>query len=286
MSTLTEAVRMGHAKSIADRFHPRLKISQASVQDILTKLSYSLKGPLEVSIYRLWSLESPEERSLLVPCADGEISIYTHYGYSQHYALILQILGQKELGRIFTTIVPQRSTWALGSFHYQTWTHNGKSWKELWEEGQEHFKRKDALMAYLKVDWAKKFLLPNPYFSYEAFEQVQMFQNSMLPQTLWEKQVKTLLPQWKVRYLGTLLAEEDLGLVLRLEAHAELNSYEMRVECGKVWTALRSRPELRQLGGLRCGFLLNREDGTADGSMGSLYIKEGSTEGKGGLPNG
>lgn len=156
LSSLSEAVKTGDAQEIAKLYHPRLNIAHASVQGLLTKLSYSLKAPLEVSLYRLWSLESPEERSLLVPCADGEFSIYTHYGYSHHYALVLQILGQKELGRIFTTIVPYKETWALGSFHYQTWTRDGKPWQQLFREG--------------KVDWAMKFLSPNPYFVYQDFE--------------------------------------------------------------------------------------------------------------------
>jgi hypothetical protein len=158
IADLIRAIRTKDALVLQPMFHPRLNTGLFALKEALAKIDATFGGPLDVSIYRLWALNTVDGSAKGLECVDDKVTVYPHYGYSLEFGLWLQVMGQKEVGRIFTTIVPVEDKWYLGSFQSQQWTHAGKDPSAWIDDAAKDVSKGLKESAYVKYDIASKLL--------------------------------------------------------------------------------------------------------------------------------
>ncbi len=266
LKSFLKGLQANDAASLAPLFHPRLKIKIGQIKAIMAQYNTTLQKPLEISMHQLWELRSPEERAQLSSCGEDGIKIYTLYGYSSQFAAWIQLLGVKELGRIFIHLIPVEKRWLIGSFHYEVWTHTGKSFEEWSQLGLSNV-QKNPMLAYMQLDLAAKLTRASDYFVLEKENEIKGLRDRILSKTEWEQKIRSFLSPANVRYISTLLLPDGLGILVRITVANELSLVDLQKECNKLWTNLKATKQVDGIKGLRCNFLLPNESPNQDGQM-------------------
>lgn len=166
IAELLKSLRQKNGEHLARHFHPRLNQDHHDAHKHLQIISSELVPRLEYSIYKLWAIANPKQAPQLVFCSDEKVSIIAIAGYKLQYGLMIQVSGQRELGRIFTHIVSHRASLKLGSFHFRRWTFQGlgmSAWKEKLHESKTIADRAKYL------DIVSKLSSPNPLYEYNVW---------------------------------------------------------------------------------------------------------------------
>lgn len=266
LKAFIKGLQDGDAASLAPLFHPRLKIQTGQIKAIMVQYNTNLKKPLEISMHQLWELNSPEERAQLAACTEDGIKVYTLYGYPSQYAAWIQLLGAKELGRIFIHLVPVDKRWLIGSFHYEVWTHNGKSFEDWVRMGLSNM-QSNPMLAYMQLDLAAKLVRASDYFILDKESEIKSLRDHIFSKMEWEQKIKSYLTPADIPYLATLLLPDGVGILARIRVASELSLVDIQKECDKNWVKLKATKQVQGIKGLRCNFLLPNENPNQDGQM-------------------
>ena len=266
------ALKAKDDKALQPLFHKRLNISLQAIQETFARLDNTYGAPLDVSVYRLWALNTVDGNPAGLKCEDDRLTVSPMYGYPLQFGVWLQVMGQKELGRIYLSIVPADGHYNLGAFHAQQWTHDSKDFASWTEEAQQatHMGYKEA--AYVKYDLASKLLDGGGFIDIALRDDVTKARDLVMPQAAWEKSVKTTLKDYDVVYTSTLLVVGGAGVLARIKVPAELSLETMKTTCRKAAETLAKEAWTTYVEGLRCSFLLPKDDPKADGAMGGLFV--------------
>ena len=187
-------------------FHPRLNTSLFAVKEILAKVDTTLGGPLDVSVYRLWALNTVDGSPKGLHCDGDELTVHPHYGYALQFGIWLQIMGQKEIGRAFATIVPVGDKWYLGSFYAQQWTHASKDPIAWAQQAQRDLEKGQKEAAFVEFDVASKLLEMGKNIELELISQVNSARDQIMTKPDFLRlMTKTLSGSNKSCGIGTLL---------------------------------------------------------------------------------
>ena len=272
IADLIRAIRTKDALILQPMFHPRLNTSLFALKEALAKIDATFGGPLDVSIYRLWALNTVNGSAKGLECIDDKVTVYPHYGYSLQFGLWLQVMGQKEVGRIFTTIVPVEDKWYLGSFQSQQWTHAAKDPSAWIEDAAKDVSKGYKESAYIKYDIAYKLLDSGKNLKVATADDAAKERDSLFSRQSFGELIRKLLPDEHVAYTATMLVTDGAGILVRIHSPGEISLVDMKARCRKIADTLTKQTWTSSLAGVRCAYLMPGEKGEFDGGMGSLFV--------------
>jgi hypothetical protein len=253
-------------------FHKRLNIGMAAIDETFAKLASVYGKPYDVSVYKVWALNNPDDAAKPIPCPGEDLALKATYGYPLQFGVWFSLLGPNELGRIYVGVVPADGRWNLGSFHAQQWTHASKDGGVWADEAAATLARGAKEAAYVKYDIAAKLLDGGPYIDLDAKERVEKARDAVMSKADFEATVKGLLPGFDVIYLSSLLVEHGAGILVRVRIPEEISVDRMKAQCAQVVQKIKAAPWGKELTGLRCNFSMPGEVPTHEGVLGGLYV--------------
>ncbi|MEZ4740945.1 MAG: hypothetical protein R3B45_00605 [Bdellovibrionota bacterium] len=159
LTKLSNGFESRNTSELLPLFHPKILDSLIPIKELLSAMRITLGPPFEVSTYRLWAINTVDGDPSPVTCQEqgkASLKFWPQFGYNLEFAIWLQILGQKELGRIFATLVNKEGHWYIGALHYHQWTHAGKDFEHWVYEGQKDLRDDSLHSAFIKFDIASK----------------------------------------------------------------------------------------------------------------------------------
>jgi hypothetical protein len=221
-------------------------------------------------------LQSPQKDKTPFDCkhTDGYLPV-SRYGYDTQFFSILQILGEKELGRIIVTTADTNKGMVITGLHIQQWTHEGHDWIYWTEKGNKHISQNSLLDAYKSYDVAQKLLQAGDFIIYEYLPEILKTRDSIYTQVELVNKAKKDFKRDDVAYIGTTLNQEGTGLIIRLRLKNELPTDKLQTQCQILGKDMLKQQWLSKgAGGIKCSFLLPEEDSNKDGKLGGLYYSQ------------
>lgn len=263
-------------------FHPALAVSTGALKQVMLKVHTNLGKKIDASAESLWGLYTKGGSSEFISCKEDSMYISPQYGYEAQFGLMISILGEKEVGKIFAMIVPSNGAYYFGAFHFQAWTHKSKDFMAWVKEADKEYKEKSYVSSYVKYDLAKKLIFGKTFYKLEFEDKIDSFMKENLNKKVWEQNILNALPSENLIYVSSMLSVGGAGILLRFEIPKELSAHDIREHCKKVYTKIKTQDWFKNLHGVRCGYNLPFEkDHSKDGILGSLYVDDESFKKKG-----
>lgn len=263
------------SRALLPHFHPKLNTKYEDLDKVIQRIKFVLGEPLEVSLFRLWEIENPNEGIEGIFCDDNkEYEINPHYGYKHHYVAWFAALGKKELGRVFMTIVKQDGSWKYGFFHFHKWTHLEKDYNAWIANGNKDISNKKDMSAYIKFSIAQKLLEGNPHFQIKKREELDQFIEKNLSKKDWLEKVRQIFPGQTILTADSVFSSTGLGMLLRFEIKKELSTVEIREHCTKQLNELKKLDWFFDIEGTKCSYVVKGEPRDKEGQLGSIYLQK------------
>lgn len=272
VNLILEAVSKNDPSKIQPLFHKRMNVAFEQVNTSFQRLNSVYRVPYDVSVYSLWALNTVDGTPNGLKCDDNRLTVYPLYGYPLQFGLWLQIMGQLELGRIYVSLVPANGRWNIGSFHSQQWTHDSRDFATWAEEGQKNARMGYPMAAFVKYDIASKLLHGGGFIDVAMQDEVNAVRDSIMNREQWEASVKETLKDWNVPYASTMLVTGGGGILVRLRIEKELSLEDMKKDCAAVTSKFIQLPYHNYLQGVRCSYVLPREDAKKEGILGGMFL--------------
>jgi hypothetical protein len=266
------AIRENDAKKMLPLFHKRMNVKMMQIQTSFNRLNSVYRVPFDVSIYRLWALNTVDGTPNGLSCNQDELTVYPLYGYPLQFGLWLQIMGQLELGRIYISLVPANGRWNIGSFHSQQWTHDSRDFATWDEEGQKNQRMGYPLAAYVKYDIAAKLLNGGGFIDIPMQDHIIKRRDSAITKQKWQESIKSILKEWNIAYTATMLVAGGGGVLARIRIDKEISLVDMKKDCNRLAKTLIKQPFHNYLEGVRCSYVLPRENPKKEGLLGGMFL--------------
>lgn len=271
IASIVDAVARKDNKALQPLFHTRLNTSLAAIDDTFGRMDQTYGKKQNVSVFRLFALNSVDGAPLASKCDGGQETAYALYGYPLQFGLWLQLQGPKELGRVFIHIVPNDGRWNIGSFHLHQWTHAGKDWEAWAREALKSSGAGHKESAYAFYDVAAKLLDAGNHLELAARDDVVKARAALFTPDAWDAAVKAELKDYKVIYTATILVPDGVGILIRQAVPGEVSVEHIQNTCAAMATTLAKTAWAKDLAGIRCGFNLPREAPKDEGLLGSIF---------------
>lgn len=274
---LTTGLKAYETKAILKLLHPKLNTKYNDLDKILQKMKFRLGILDNVTIFRLWKLSGITKDSLSqgISC-DSETVVYPHYGYDSHYVLWLQAMGNKELGRLFVTLVNLEGEWKIGYFHFHQWSLGQKDFLGWIIDADKDLEKSQYESAYLKYDCAKKLLNSTPHFMINARRTIEKHLQEKIPNEFWLGRMKKSFPNENVVFASSMFVQGGLGLIVRFLLKKEISTKDIRDHCKKQLSTILAKPWFSSLEGIKCSYVVPGEDIKKEGYLGGLYLSKSS----------
>jgi hypothetical protein len=277
INSVIENVRNQKKLEMMGLFHPRLSVSKKQLDRSFKKLTNTVGKISSIGIYRLWAINTVDGTPSLVPCVDDALALGPHYGYNLQFGLWLQVMGDRELGRIYATIVPSQNKWRLGAWHVQQWTHMGKDPQAWVEEALADAAKGKKFSAYLKIDVAEKLLEGGGYIFAQLKNDIDVTKATYFTKERFLEYFRNMniSPNAEVVTADSIFAKDGAGIGVRFMVNEKLYNQKNQALvdlCKSAAQAIYSKAQDPTLGGLRCGFLIKGEESDRDGKLGSRFI--------------
>lgn len=277
LNKLITGIEQSDQPQVRKLFHPSLKVSSASINNVLAKIKGNNGKNVRLSVEKLWALYTLDGSAENIPCEEDNISISPQYGYDLQFAAWISVAGEKELAKIFISVVPVKENLFIGAFNLKNWTHNGKDHLSWIKEADKDYKDKIFGIAYLKYDIARKLLFGKSYYEFDDQSKIEEFIEQNLNKKQFEKAIQDELTQQKILRVNSILATGGVGLMIRFLIEKEWSAHAIREHCKKNYLKLNEKKWFKNLNSLRCGYNLPHEkDPTRDGILGSILIDHNS----------
>jgi hypothetical protein len=182
-------------------------------------------------------------------------------------------MGQMELGRIYISLVPADGRWNIGSFHSQQWTHDSRDFATWAEEGQKNARMGYPLAAFVKYDIASKLLHGGGFIDVAMQDEVNAARDAVVTREKWQAAIKELLKDWDIPYTASMLVVDGAGILVRIRTDKEVSLEDMKKDCANVAQTFIKQPFHTALQGIRCSYVLPKEDAEKEGILGGLFVK-------------
>lgn len=281
---LTEAIRAVERRlktqkfeGFASQFHPNFKAKRRMIADISPKLASFYGQGYGSHLYRAFALHPATDRGEKLSCADEmQISLTSFYGYPVSIGLWFGIRGAVELGRIYALLVPspRDNRWYIAGWHHQQWSYLGQNY-EFWAgKAKQAAAEGDNLLVHAHLDIAQKLLTGGKLMHFaEQDELVKLRRQAFGSEEGWLDKIKGIVGDPRLIYAGTLLAEGAPGMFLRYQLAEEQPTTKLQQMCAEAFKKLQPHRLVHSSGGgIRCGFVLPRENPIHDGRLGSIFL--------------
>ncbi len=269
---IREAFAKKQASVLRKFVHPRLKMSADRVAGTLDQLTATYGGlGYDISIFRVWAMNTFDGNAEPIECADDQLSLIPSFGYPLQFGVWLQARGAKELGRIYLNLVPKGKEWVIGVWHNQQWTHQGKDPDAWIDEALVAGNAGKKELAFGKLDMAAKLLNGGNYLRMQRKLDVEATRAKYGTYADWLKSVATPMVGENVGYAGTALAEDGVGILVRLIIDPNASTNQLRAKCAAAGKALYSQAWTAEFGGFQCSFVAPGEDPQHEGRLGGFF---------------
>ncbi|MCB9229400.1 MAG: hypothetical protein H6618_07295 [Deltaproteobacteria bacterium] len=270
------ALTARRAESLQPLLHRNLAQEMPDLKQIFKEMSAYLGVAWEISLLRAWSLEGMNlsERGE-IRCKGEKIRLFPHYGYARQWFLLFQILGQKELGRVFVSLIPDEDhkRWKVGYFAFRQWTHAGKDPQTWIAEADQSLKTGRQTGAGVRYLLAKNLMAGNRHFIYELHEELDSWLKTALPESVWQLPVRQALAgDDNIEEISSLFAPGGIGLLLKFQLSKTFSGKEVRAHCQERLHHLKSMVWFSDFKGIRCSYFVSGNSTQASYSLGSLYL--------------
>lgn len=272
LKQILDALKARDDKALQPLFHPRMNVSLAAINETYSKIDSVYQAPLEFSIYRLWALNTVDGSPKGLACDDDRLTVFPQYGYPLQFGVWLQIMGQKELGRIYLSLVPADGKWNIGALHAQQWTHDSRDFASWVEDAQRVQRMGHKEAAYIKYDIAQKLLDAGGFIEMALRDDVTKARDAVMSQADWDKAVRALVKGHEVAYTSTLLVVGGGGILVRLKTDKEISGEQLKTDCRAIADEILKQPWAAYAEGVRCSFVLPREDPKQEGILGGMFL--------------
>ena len=272
LETLIESLAKKKKYVLPGLFHERMRVNSKMMRQTILEIQSPLRAPINYSLYRLWAINTVDGSPNQVLCDDGDFEVLPHYGYDLQFGLVLQALGQRELGRIYISIVPTPKGWRIGSLHFQQWTHASGDFQAWAKAAQKDAEAGFKPAAFIKFDIAAKLVEGSKHFYLPVHKDAIGARDMVMSRDEWEKEIRSLLKDKEVAFLAGLLANGGAGLLVRIRVKEQPAHSWVKDTCRSVVSDLKKAPWSKQLQGVRCNYLLPKEDPSRDGIVGGIYL--------------
>lgn len=253
-------------------FHPKLRVKSDIGERIMAIFGKTYRKPWQFSVYRVYALYSPQADKVEVACPEDQVTINGPYGYKVQFGIWLQIMGQNELGRIFLTVSPRDDKWFITGWHFQQWSQSGKDFEAWSKAGTDAFNAKKPVLAHMYFDTAQKLLFGGDFVTFDVKKQIIAARDQSMTKETWLEKTQELLKSKDDIYIGTVMAEGGVGILLRERVPTGYATNELQKRClAKGKTFIKEGWLPPNSGGLRCEFVLPGEDESREGKLGSLF---------------
>lgn len=273
VENLLVALKGGDAKQFKEMFHERLKVTRSFAEELLSKLNFRFKAGQKISVYKIWALNSPEGKPSPIKCDEDFLSLQPAYGYPLQFFVWLQVLGQKEVGRVLVNVVPVKDQWYLGYYFSQQWTHNGKDYESWVKDARDSLAEKKFLPAYAQLDVAKKLTKTNSYIKLEVEKDIETVQGQIMSEAEWQSEIaKSFRPAFNVVTVGTMFAQNGMGLYLGIGIEKEMTTDKTKETCIQAGRVADLNSWFGSFSALHCSFFLPGEKPEEEGALGGLTL--------------
>lgn len=270
---ILDSLKTSSPEKMRPLFHKRMDVSKEQINTTFNRLNTIYRTPYEISIHSLWALNTVDGTPNGLSCEDGNITAYPLYGYPLQFGLWVQVMGQLELGRIYISLVPSDGRWNIGSFHSQQWTHDSKDFATWYEEGVKNARMGYPEAAFVKYDIASKLLNGGGFIDLPMQDNINDFRDKTFTKEAWQKRIQSILRDWDIGYSASMLVAGGGGILVRLKTKVEISLVDMQADCEKLARTLIKEPFHNYLQGVRCSYVLPREDPTKEGLLGGMFLK-------------
>lgn len=272
LKDLLAAVKSRDEMSLQPLFHKRTNTSLAAIGESHARMASVVGLPLDVSIYKLWALNTVDGTPKGLNCDDEGVTAFPLYGYPLQFGLWLQVMGKTEVGRIFLSIVPAEGRWNIGSYHFHQWTHAEKD-AGTWVK--DAFSARDAgdlTGSYMRFDLAKKLLNAGKFLEIPAALDAEKAREAIMSSDKFIETVRMGMTKEDVPFIATLLVVDGVGLLYRMRVAEEISTVDIKKRCREHATKVKNQTWAKGITGLRCSFLMPREAPEKEGALGGIYI--------------
>ena len=271
---VVDAVKRKDDKALQPLFHTHLNTSLTAINDTFGRMDLIYGKGQDVSVYRLFALNSVDGAPVGVACDGGQERAFALYGYPLQFGLWLQLQGPKELGRAFIHIVPADGHWTIGSFHLHQWTHGEKDAEAWANEGLKASGAGHKGSAFVFYDIAAKLLDAGNHLELPARNDLLKARDAQYTPDAWDKMLKAVLNAYKVSYTASMLVPDTgtAALLVRQTVDGEVSVEHIENTCAAMALTVAATNWAKDLSGIRCGFNLPRESPKDEGLLGSIYM--------------
>ena len=270
---LTKNLKGFSVRGVSETLHSKLNISYNELDRVLQYVQKGVKTPVEISIYKLWMLNNPQRQiGIALNCdSENQFSLRPHMDYETHYALWLQVMGQKELGRIFLTIVEDKNEWKVGFLTFSLWTHGGKNFEKWGEEGDKDLENKNFISAYLKYQLAQKLLVENPHLSIHKKSKISNFLEATLSKEMVLKDIRKIFPSRHVSDVNSFFAEKGVGVEIEFSLTDQTSKVDFEPMCREILLKVQKDKRFHSIVGLKCKFM-NLPKAGFESELGHIFL--------------
>ena len=272
LKELVAAIKSRDEKSLQPLFHRRTNTTLAAIGESHARMASVVGLPLDVSIYKLWALNTVDGTAKGLNCEDEGVTAFPQYGYPLQFGVWLQVMGKAEIGRIYLSIVPADGRWNIGSYHFHQWTHAEKD-AGTWVK--EAFAARDAgdlTGAYMRFDLAKKLLNAGKFLEIPASVDAEKARESIMTSEKFIETVRMGMTKEETPFIATLLVVDGVGLLYRLRVAEEISTNDIKKRCRDHALKVKRETWAKGISGLRCSFLMPKEAPEKEGALGGIYI--------------
>lgn len=277
IETISQAIRSNDAGALVKLFHPRLKINKAQVESRLAEIHARYVDPVDISPLKLMWLDTVDGHPGLVPCDFDGAQVKPLHGYRFQASLWFQATGQRDIARVMVAVVPVPKYlgggWRIGAFHVQQWTHAGKDPLTWIQSARKSLGAKQSYQAWAEFDIAAKLLKDNQSVSYAAYPEVLAERDQVITAANLRSKISAMTSGLTVEEIGSLLAIDGAGMLLKLRLVKELSTNEIQKNCSAVVKKLAESGMAKGMAGVRCMYYRPGESLSRDGVTGGVFIK-------------
>lgn len=272
ITSFIEAIKNHKPDKFKSLFHKKTKVKADIGDRILSILKNSYKKPWDVTVFRVFALNNMDGDKSAIHCKSDQVSITPIFGYKFQVGAWIQIMAQNELARLYLATAPTNNQWKAVGLHIQQWTFEGMD-HEGWINTGLELAKTNKVRSHMSFDVAQKLLFGGDFLTFDVKHKILEEIDLQLSKTSWLELANQKLGDGNIVYIGTLLAPEGLGILLRYRVDKQLTMTEVQKKCRSSGNKLLKLKWLaRNKGGIRCEYILPREDPDKEGILGSQYF--------------
>jgi hypothetical protein len=261
------------SKLLSSLFHKRLKVTSSKASAALNTVHKIAGSKASTSLFRLMAVNSPDGSTSGIECPDTGVVTHPLYGFPLTLGVWLQTTGESEVVRVYFQLAPEGRNWAIGAWHVQQWTHEAKDYEGWYQLGVKDVQAKNNMSGYVALDIALKLMDGGGFLDFPVAQDIKTLKDKTFSPSAFEQAVKSLFPNDKIVYVGTVFVRGGSGIVMRMQAPAELSAHAIKDDCTKKVASLAAKEPSSSLLGIRCVYNFPSEPSNQDGVMGGMFVK-------------